>query len=174
MSPNCRSSSLVHPQRRLQSGPVNTEPCAVVCLVAQASLTFCNPIDCGPPGFSVHGILLARKLELDCHALLQGIFPTQGLLHWRQSLYQLSSQGVSWCSDHTSSLLKPLLRSHLTVYVLFLHGGRPPPHSVTSLSSFLVHSTGLLALPRASQAQSQERLFSLPCDPFGWDRFGSL
>ena len=99
----------------------------MVCLVAQASLTFCNPIDCGPPGFSVHGILLARKLELDCHALLQGIFPTQGLLHWRQSLYQLSSQGVSWCSDHTSSLLKPLLRSHLTVYVLFLHGGRPPP-----------------------------------------------
>ena len=79
------------------------------------------------PGFSVHGILLARTLELDCHALLLGIFPTQGLLHWRQSLYQLSSQGVSWCSDHTSSLLKPLLRSHLTVYVLFLLGAPPPP-----------------------------------------------
>ena len=31
------------------------------------------------PGSSVHGILQARILEWGCHALLQGIFPTQGL-----------------------------------------------------------------------------------------------
>ena len=32
-------------------------------LVAQSCLTLCNPIDCSPPGSSVHGILQARILE---------------------------------------------------------------------------------------------------------------
>ena len=31
--------------------------------VAQACLTLCNPMDCSPPGTSVHGILQARILE---------------------------------------------------------------------------------------------------------------
>ena len=60
----------------------------------QLCLTLCDPMDCGPPGSSVHGILQASILEWDSHALLQGIFPTQGsnprllwLLHWRQILY---------------------------------------------------------------------------------------
>ena len=36
----------------------------VVCvLVAQSCLTLCNPMDCRPPGFSVHGILQARILQ---------------------------------------------------------------------------------------------------------------
>ena len=45
------------------------------------------------------GILQARK-RVDCYALLQGIFPTQGsdpgLLHCRQILYHLSHQGSPW------------------------------------------------------------------------------
>ena len=32
-------------------------------LVAQLCPTFCNPMDCRPPGSSVHGILQARMLE---------------------------------------------------------------------------------------------------------------
>ena len=32
-------------------------------LVAQSSLTLCNPMDCSPPGSFVHGILQARILE---------------------------------------------------------------------------------------------------------------
>ena len=32
-------------------------------LVAQSFLTLCDPLDCSPPGFSVHGILHARILE---------------------------------------------------------------------------------------------------------------
>ena len=36
---------------------------AVLCLVAQPCLTLCDPMDCGPPGASVHGILHARILE---------------------------------------------------------------------------------------------------------------
>ena len=29
----------------------------------QSCLTLCDPMDCSPPGFSVHGILQARTLE---------------------------------------------------------------------------------------------------------------
>ena len=32
-------------------------------LVAQSRPTPCDPTDCSPPGFSVHGILQARILE---------------------------------------------------------------------------------------------------------------
>ena len=32
-------------------------------LIAQSGTTLCNPMDCSPPGSSVHGILQARILE---------------------------------------------------------------------------------------------------------------
>ena len=38
--------------------------CVCVCmLVTQLCLTLCDPMNCSPPGFSVHGILQARILE---------------------------------------------------------------------------------------------------------------
>ena len=37
--------------------------CVCVCLVAQSCLTSCIPMDCSPPGSSVHGGLQARTLE---------------------------------------------------------------------------------------------------------------
>ena len=44
-------------------------------------------MDCSPPGFSVRGDPLGKNTGVGCHALLQGIFPTQGsnpvLLHCR-------------------------------------------------------------------------------------------
>ena len=53
--------------------------------------TLCDPMDCSPPGSSVHGIFQARILGVGCHSLLQGIFLTQGsnqgLLHCRRILY---------------------------------------------------------------------------------------
>ena len=39
---------------------------------------FCDPVDCSPPGSSVHGIISARILEWAAIILLQGIFLTQG------------------------------------------------------------------------------------------------
>ena len=81
----------------------------VQALVSQSCLTLCDPMDCSPPGSSVHGILQARILE-SCHSLLQGIFLTQGsnpgLLHCRQILYPLSHQG-SPCSN---DLVKKTMR----------------------------------------------------------------
>ena len=39
-----------------------SRPHVVLCLVAQSCLTLCDPMDCSPPGSSVHGILQARTL----------------------------------------------------------------------------------------------------------------
>ena len=58
--------------------------------------TLCNPLDCKPPGSSVHDDSLGNT-GVGCLALLQGIFPTQGsnldLPQCRWILYQLSHQG---------------------------------------------------------------------------------
>ena len=60
-------------------------------------LLFCDPMDCSPPGSTVHRDSPDKNTGVDCHALLQGIFPTQelnpSLLHCRQILYCLSHQG---------------------------------------------------------------------------------
>ena len=34
-----------------------------MCLVTQSCLTLCDPIECNPPGFPVHGVLHARIVE---------------------------------------------------------------------------------------------------------------
>ena len=36
-------------------------------------------MDCNPPSTSVHGDSPGKNTGVDCHALLPGIFPTQGL-----------------------------------------------------------------------------------------------
>ena len=41
----------------------NLKEAVLLCLVTQSCLTLCDPMDCSPPGFSVHGILQARMLE---------------------------------------------------------------------------------------------------------------
>ena len=68
-----------------------------MCLLAQSCPTLCDSMDCSPPGSSVHGDSLGKNTGLVCHALLQGIFPTQGLNpglpHCRQILYQFIHQG---------------------------------------------------------------------------------
>ena len=75
----------------------STIPSSRACLVAQSCLTLCDPMDCSPPGFSVHGDSPGKSTGVGCHALLQGIFPTQGsnpgLPHCRWILYRLSHQG---------------------------------------------------------------------------------
>ena len=68
-----------------------------VCMLSQSCLTLCDPMDCNPPGFSVHGESPGKNIGMGFHALLQGIFPTQGsnsgLPHCRWILNHLSHQG---------------------------------------------------------------------------------
>ena len=53
-------------------------------LVIQSSLTLCNPMDCSPPGSSVHGILQTRMLEWVAIPFSRGIFLTQGSNPWSE------------------------------------------------------------------------------------------
>ena len=50
----------------------------IFCAVcAQPCLTLCDPMDCSPLGSLVHGDSPGKNTGVGCHALLQGIFPTQ-------------------------------------------------------------------------------------------------
>ena len=42
------------------------------CLVTKSCLTLCDPMDCSPPGSSVHGISQARILEWDAISFSNG------------------------------------------------------------------------------------------------------
>ena len=69
--------------------------------VAQSCLTLCNPVDCSPPGSSVHRILQARILEWVAISFSRGSSQPRdrtqgsnpGLRHCRQMLYGRSHQG---------------------------------------------------------------------------------
>ena len=82
----------------------------VLCLVARSCLILSDPMDCSPPGSSVHGDSPGKNTGVGCPALLQGIFPTQGsnpgLPYCRRILsclnYEgrpLSTPGTSWMED---------------------------------------------------------------------------
>ena len=69
----------------------------VLFLVTQSCPTLCDPMNYSPPSSSVHADSPGRNTGVGCYALLQGMFPTQGLnsglLHFRQILCHLSHQG---------------------------------------------------------------------------------
>ena len=67
----------------------------LLCFVTQSDL--CNPRNCSLPGSFVQGDTPGKNTGVGCHALPQGILPTQGLNpglpHCRWILYHLSHQG---------------------------------------------------------------------------------
>ncbi|CAI9151477.1 unnamed protein product [Rangifer tarandus platyrhynchus] len=94
----CLDQELLLPEpHSLQNSPGETVPCAVLCRIAPSCPTLFNPKDCSLPGSSVHGDSPDKNTGMGCHALLQGIFPTQGsnpsLPHCSWILYRLSYQG---------------------------------------------------------------------------------
>ena len=70
-------------------------------LVAQLCLTLCTPLDCSPPGSSVHGILQARILEWVAFPspadLPHPEIKPRSPAHCRQILYCLSHEGSPVC-----------------------------------------------------------------------------
>ena len=77
----------------------------VICLLfsinmhVSSCLTLWDPMDCSPPGSSVHGILQA-SIQVGCHFLLKGIFPIQGwnprplhFMHWQSGSLPLAPPG---------------------------------------------------------------------------------
>ena len=74
--------------------------CVCVHLVAQSSPSLCNPMDCSPSGSSVRGDSPGKDTAAGCHALLQGIFLTQGwnsgLPHCRRILLHVYQYKLSY------------------------------------------------------------------------------
>ena len=86
--------------------------CVCVCVCARAHaqlcLTVCDPMDCSPPGSSIHGILQQRILEWVAMPSSRGIFPTQGsnlfllhFLHWQADSLSLVPPGKPYLTEPT-------------------------------------------------------------------------
>ena len=88
----------------------------------QSYLTLCDPMDCSPPGSSVHGILQARILE------------------W---VSMPSSRGSSWPRDRTCICL-PLLHCRHILYPVSYLGSPIPPQS--PFNDFTFHFLQILVL----------------------------
>ena len=56
----------------------DSHTCVCVLSRFKSSPTLGNPMDCSLRGSSVHGDSPGKNTGVGCHALLQGIFPTQG------------------------------------------------------------------------------------------------
>ena len=88
-------------------------------------------MDCSPPGSSVHGNSPGKNTGVGCHALLQEIFPTQGLNpglpHRRQIFYHLSYQTkylpfISLWNESTYLFNPGHDQSNdLTLFIIFWH-----------------------------------------------------
>ena len=70
------------------------------CNCCVLNRSFATLVNCSPPGSSVHRDSPGKNTRVCCHALLRGIFPTQGLnpglLNCRRILYHLSHQRSQW------------------------------------------------------------------------------
>ena len=58
---------------------IHNDICVLCAQSLQSCLSLCDPMDCTLPGSSVFGDSPGRNTGVGFHALLQGIFPTQGL-----------------------------------------------------------------------------------------------
>ena len=74
--------------------------------VAQFRPTLCDPIDCSPPGSSVHGILQARILEWVAISFSRGSSRLPNLPHYKK---------------HTPETYKPPYNSPIPPRCLFCH-----------------------------------------------------
>ena len=79
-----------------QSGSLNL--CAVLHLVVQSYLTLCDPMDCSPPGSSVHGDSPGKNTGVGGHVFLQGNIPDPGT-EPRSSTLQV----ILYCLNHQGS-----------------------------------------------------------------------
>ena len=86
------------------------------CLVTPSCLTFCDIYGLYPARLLCSQNFLGKNIGVNCHFLLQGIFPTQGLnphllclLCCRQILYLLSHRGSPQYTMHVANLFVEVL-----------------------------------------------------------------
>ena len=81
--------------------------------ISQSCLAVCNPMNCSPPGSSVHGFLQARILEWDAIPFSRGSSWPRDFLHCRHTLYPLSHQGSQPNLEFRRMLLSSCVRNGL-------------------------------------------------------------
>ena len=106
-----------------------------MCSVTQSYLTLRGPLDCSPPGSSVHGIFPGKNTGVGCHFLLQEVFLTQGL-NPRLDVSCLGRQILYHCAPWEAlCLVAKLITSSCLAFPLLLH-------CLTSLIKFILWNLG--------------------------------
>ena len=89
------------------------------CWVESDSVT----LDCSPQGSSCPWNSPGKNTGMDCHVLLEGIFPTQGsnpgLLHWQAGFIPLAPHGKplsSMAAFQFNCTWRPLVQRYLVLY----------------------------------------------------------
>ena len=91
-------------------------PMRALCVQSlQSCSTLCSSMDHSPLGSSVHGVLQAKNTGMGCHALLRGIFPTQGSNPY---LFKFPALGGRFFT--TNATCKTLKMSYLSVTRIIL------------------------------------------------------
>ena len=110
------------------SAPVLSYPSVVLmrAYIGMSHSTLCDPIDCSPPGSSVHGDSRGKNTAVGCHALLQGGLPHPGI--------------------ETASLTSPALQCRRVFFFFFFTTGdtREAPAVVTVVASLSLLKPSLL------------------------------
>ena len=125
----------------------------VLCFVTQSCPTLCNPMNCSPPGSSLHGILQARILEWVAIPSSKIIFPTQGsnpgLLHWHVDSLPLAPPE----NPRSSVVLAFTFRSLIHFELIFkLDLRKSINHRLLLWTTTGLYSVPLFSHPSANQA----------------------
>ena len=138
------SSLLPSPDNRtsLSSWPlavcvyVYVKGCVCVCVCIQLCLTFCDPMDCSPPGSSVHGIFLARILECVAVSYPRGSSQPRD----RTSVsYTSSNHWPHLIVQFENVVLFPSLVICPCPRFFIAEGSMPVPDTVCSVGSYAPH-----------------------------------
>ena len=103
-SENKNLPSLTSCQRLLETNSNgNAEVLPMVVLRCSVCPTLCDPLGCSPPGSSVHGDSPGKNTGVVCHALLQGIFPTQAS-HFAGGFFTFWATGEALANSSTTGI----------------------------------------------------------------------
>ena len=93
--------------------------CLVTCsvLVARLCLTLCDPMDCSPPGSSVHGILQARILAWVAIPFSRGSYQTRD---WICVSCIAGRFSTVWATRTVHNVLFNILLDSIFITLLFL------------------------------------------------------
>ena len=101
-------SNLAEAAAKIWTGHHFRTQCACVCEVAQSCPTLWDPVDCSPPGSSVHGILQARILEWVAISFLKKVQKSKPLhFHFMDWWWFALKDRQNHSKMHQNPLLNP-------------------------------------------------------------------